>query len=95
MSKKHVLGAVIASLCLTACGGAPSEEADPAVSSQEQAVEKAWKPCTGREMFSRYFYSDAAQTNMVGRFDCSCDGSTYSFGTTSSYYEHVIYRTCR
>ncbi|RKG77998.1 hypothetical protein D7V88_30320 [Corallococcus terminator] len=96
MLMKNALGACIAALFVTACGGMPTEEevADSSPVSQEQGVEKSWRPCTGRESFVRYFYSDAAMSSTVGRHECTCNGTTYVTGTTSQYYEHSGFRTC-
>ncbi|WP_412539984.1 DUF6289 family protein [Longispora sp. K20-0274] len=43
------------------------------------------RACSYGSACTTYYYSDAAQTNMVGARYEECDGSVYLWGTPTSY----------
>lgn len=99
MLMKHVLGACIAALLVTACGGAPTGEDVLEPASEAAAPEvtaQAWRLCNGRSISTRYFYSDSSMTTIIGRQNCGCTtGGGERYGSTSGYYEDVVFSTCR
>jgi len=92
MFVKRIVATGIATLFISACGGAVEEEQAPQeLASTEQAI--IWA-CNGGSSWTRYWYSDSSRTNEVGREDCYCDGSLYAYGTTRGYYSQVSGPSC-
>jgi hypothetical protein len=95
MRRSALLGSVLLSLCLTACGGevAPEVEEPTAEMSQEIVYPPKLPACDlSKDWIYRYF-SSSAMTTAVGSVTCSC-GVKYSQGQTSSYGKLTTYAAC-
>ncbi|RKH69782.1 membrane lipoprotein lipid attachment site-containing protein [Corallococcus aberystwythensis] len=84
---KRVVFAAVAALFLSACGGAPTDEAaaNEELSSQEQGI---IYPCDGSRTWTMWWYSDAAKTIEVGREDCDCGPYYVQHGVRGRYYDY-------
>ncbi|MBN8465389.1 hypothetical protein JYJ95_02625 [Corallococcus exiguus] len=87
MSMKRVVFAGVAALFVSACGGAPADEASVGgeLESQEQGI---IYPCDGTMSWTRWWYSDYTKTVEVGRDTCECDGSWTASGVHGRYYDY-------
>lgn len=95
MRRIPLLGSVLMSLCLGACGGDVSPEPDALEGEVSQEVTAPYDPpaCnTSRDWILRY-YSSSSQTTSVGTLTCSC-GVLYRTGQTSNYARVTYYAAC-
>ncbi|MFP2895027.1 hypothetical protein [Corallococcus sp. 4LFB] len=89
--RKNLLGSLLAvGFMALGCGGADLDPAglEPRLATREDQV----PACTG-ERYRTLYYSDAAQSSIVGYEGCECF-QWVRFGVRSSFSEYVEYESC-